>query len=759
MDQPEPQTERARELKAKMSEQRWLREVEAANRRLDVLKRVESKYAKEGLSLRNCLRVVAPDEDWSTYLNWRRRYRSRSGPEWERLVDERIPPPETPIAEEVVRSACDLRRANRSLGPRDARQQLIAQFGAAGEVSEASLRRIWSAAGVGYIPEPEGTRGGKEEVARYNGGGGLALIGAVECELGVTRKLAVAGLESGRITAENQQTVDYQGIGEGERNERGQFTASYNRAWREGVEPGESDHRWDTDSEKRRHRELKQLDTLKNDPEIMHAKMLCMGLIPLITERRGFDGLTGPAGEWLELLGGHAYMPATLDKTLTELALLNVGNALWSTHGGQWHEICRRWTEEGPPWLRFIAYVDVTQDPYWTQRYAASGKVSRVGRVMPCLSRVAVASGPGVPLVVETYAGTASLKTKLVGLLNRLDKQLGKGEVGRLTVVDAEAATAGVLWSVADSGREFVSVIKGAVLQGTKQSGHGEWQSYRERDTVRELEVWMHGKDAPAEGVSFRAVEMRRADGRCPHSTVFVTNSRVEDLPTEQVPTAYLSRWPNQESFFRNGRNGGGLNRSHGYGGEYVTHVALQTDIEQAERRLGRAQREVGKKVVRVLDLAETAYETKDKPTALEAETIKLAERDHEKSKKAVEKAQNELEKLLSTPRLIYMRDTNRDNIMTSLKLNALFLVEYVLKEYFQDLSMEWRTFIEELNLLPVTVRTNADRVKHQIHSNPRNPRLMEYLRTACEEINRRDIRRGDRLMRYEVVDVPNHGS
>jgi hypothetical protein len=759
MDQPEPQTERARELKAKMSERRWLREVEAANRRLDVLKQVESKYAEEGLSLRNCLRMVAPDEDWSTYLNWRRRYRSRNGPEWERLVDERIPPPETPIEEEVVRAACDLRRANRSLGPRDARQQLIAQFGTTGEVSEASLRRIWAAAGVGYIPEPEGTRGGKEEVARYNGGGGLALIGAAECELGVTRKLAVAGLESGIITAESQQTVDYLGIGEGERNERGQFTESYNRAWREGVEPGESDHRWDTDSEKRRHRELKQLDTLKNDPEIMQAKMLCMGLLPLITERRGFDGLTGPAGEWLELLGGHAYMPATLDKTLTELALLNVGEALCATHGEQWHEISRRWTEDGPPWLRFVAYVDSTQDPYWTQRYAVSGKVSRINRVMPCLSRVAVASGPGVPLVVETHAGTVSLKTKLIGMLNRLDKQLGKGEVGRLLVVDAEAATAGVLNSLAGTGREFISVLKGAVLQGTKQSGPGEWQSYRERDGLRELEVLMRGKDAPENGVRFRAVEMRRSEGRRPHSTVFVTNSTIEDLPTESVVDAYLSRWPHQEAFFRNGRNGGGLNRSHGYGGEYVTHVALQTEIEQVERRLARVKREAVKKLERVLDLSETAYAAREKPTALEAETIKLAEREHTKSEKAVAKAQEELDRCLSTPREIYVRDTTRDNIVTYLKLNALLLVEYVLKEYFGDLAMEWRTFIEEMNLLPVTVRTNAERIKHQIHANPRNPRLMDYLRNACEEINQRNIRRGDRLMRYEVVEVPTHGS
>ncbi len=76
----------------------------------------------------------------------------------------------------------------------------------------------------------------------------------------------------------------------------------------------------------------------------------------------------------------------------------------------------------------------------------------------------------------------------------------------------------------------FVTVLKGAVLAGAKISNEGEWASFRERDQVRNVEVFLRGKDAPEEGIRIRGVEMYRGDGRNPHSTMFVTNAGQEDL-------------------------------------------------------------------------------------------------------------------------------------------------------------------------------------------------------------------------------------
>ncbi len=759
MERREPQTAAAKRVFEKAREVRWPQLVRDAVRRAEIVEQVAATREERGLSWRKSLVKVAPEIGWSAFLHWRRRYRARSGPGWERLLDERMPPPTPPIPENVREAARMLRRVDRSINAGTARQHLIAEFGPKGAISDASLRRIWAKAELTHVRSDEQGVARGEKVLHYNGGAGLALLAAAESELGTSLELSRAALKAAQRTADAQQEVELLGIGEEQRSDRGQLTASYNRAWREGVEPGQADRRWVSDAEKRRHRDLQKLPTLGHRPETLAAKLLCMGVTPLLTERRGFAGLAGPAGQWLELLGGMAYMPPTLEKSLTELSLLDVGEALWSRHAAQWHEVSRRWTEEGPAWLRWVAYVDATQDPYWTRHYAASGKVSRVGRVMPCLTRVAVASGPGVPLLVETHAGTASLKTRLLPMLARLDTQLGKGEVGRLTVVDAEAGNAGLLCAMDNDGRQFITVLKGAVLKGAQLSSYGDWQPYRQRDELRELEVVLRGKGAPKAGIELRAVEMRRRDSRQPKSTIFTTNSELDFLPTIDVPTAYLSRWPHQEQLFRNARNGGGLNRSHGYGGEYVTHIALETKLEAAERRVARAKSNVLDTEALVVDLAEAAVETKERPTALESEGLKLAEKEHRRAKTALQKASVEQDKLLSTPRTIYVRDTNRDNVMTCLKLTALLLVEFVLKEYFGDLRMEWRTFIEEFNLLPVTVRTSANLVLHQIHPNPRNPRQMGFLEGACEEINRRGIRRGKRLLRYEVLTPPDRGS
>ena len=185
------------------------------------------------------------------------------------------------------------------------------------------------------------------------------------------------------------------------------------------------------------------------------------------------------AGAWLGVLGATAYMPATLDKTLAELALLDAGGEMWRVHARTWSELTAPWSTPGADWMRSVAYIDGTADPYWTRAFAASGKVSRVGRVMPSLTRVAIHSGEGVPLLVETHAGAASLKDRLLPMFKELDRATGPGaDVGRLTIVDAEMGTAGSIWAMHDQTKmRFVTVIKGAVAKGATLSNEGEWGS------------------------------------------------------------------------------------------------------------------------------------------------------------------------------------------------------------------------------------------------------------------------------------------
>jgi hypothetical protein len=451
-------------------------------------------------------------------------------------------------------------------------------------------------------------------------------------------------------------------------------------------------------------------------------------------------------------------MPATLDKTLAELGLLDVDEALWDAHAAQWSALTRRWSAPGPAWLQTVAYIDGTADPYWTRAFAVSGKVSRVGRVMPCISRVALNSGAGVPLLVETHAGAAPLKRSLARMLERLRVAVGpEAAVDRLVVVDSEAGKAGVLWALHDRQDVFViSVLKGAVLKGAKLQAEGPWQAFRERDELCESGVHLSGKDAPAGGLNLRAVQMRRPGSRNPQTTVFVTNASIADLPTADVAALYLARWPAQEQTFRDGRNGGGLNRSYGYGREQVTHVALAGKLARANNRLARAE-----------DSSSKAAETRgrlatglaDAPQDIRKEALALADDKLRATRRDREKRHAEALRVRSLPATIQRRDLGRDAIMTCLKLSMLALVEFTLKEYFGSMAAEWRTYIEQFIALPVTMRTTATRRHFMIHANLRQPERMAQLADALTEVNRRTIRQGDRLLVFELVQDGWRGS
>lgn len=749
-----PETKRGQALFARMSAARWEAVVEEALQKAAIVEAVQAHRDRTEESWKRCLQAVSPEVGWSKYLHWRRRYVKGEGPAWERLVDSRIPPL-IRISEDVARAARALRRADRSITARSARELLQAEFGPDLAVSDASLGRIWAAADLRRVRKSNGPSGSQpgEVVETFHGGGGLALLLAADAETGSSLRLAQAVLDAGAGAEAGPETAEPRKEDDGTRDAHGRFTGEYNAQWREGVAPGERDARWNSDADKRATRNLEELPLVKHRPETLARKLLCMGSAALISERRGFDGLDGPSGSWLGVFGGTAYMPATLDKALAQLGLLSADTPLWDAHAALWATQSQRWSKGGPAWLQTALYIDGTSDPYWTRKFALSGKVERVGRVMPNLSRVAVASGAGVPLLVETHVGTVGLKKRLGPLLERLDSILGLGgDAGRLTIVDSEAGTAGAMWALHSiSERVFVTVLKGPVRKGARVHGEGEWVAYRDRDEIREVEIDLKGKGAPPAGLTVRGVEMRRT-GRNPVTTLFATNAVAEDLDTATVVDAYLARWPAVEQLFRDARNGIGLNRNHGYGDGEVTHVALETNLERADKSVAHAK---ACKAAADATRAELNVATEELEASARNKALALADKAATQAEARLVAAKAKKARLDTMPTTIYQRDTTRDSVMTCLKFNLCMLVEFVLREYLGSAATEWRNFIEQFVELPVTVRTTNTRRCFEIHANPRQPQKMAQLADAIQEINARKIRQDGRLLVFKLREPP----
>ncbi|MGV8119080.1 MAG: hypothetical protein AB2L14_04870 [Candidatus Xenobiia bacterium LiM19] len=214
------------------------------------------------------------------------------------------------------------------------------------------------------------------------------LLSAAEVETGAVGSLAAAVIETSRERVAVQELPKEVTTVEG-RGEDGRFTTEFNRMVREGLAEGEADSRWDTDEAKRKRRDSRHLSLPTLSQGTLAYRLLSIGLIPMLSDRRGFDGLDGP--KWaLDAIVPTFYQPATPDKTLAEMALLDVGGALWQEHGKVWARWALEWSGSEGVTRWFVLYVDTTADPYWTYEYASSGRVSRVGKVMPCLSRAAV---------------------------------------------------------------------------------------------------------------------------------------------------------------------------------------------------------------------------------------------------------------------------------------------------------------------------------------------------------------------------------
>lgn len=750
---PSPESAAGQALHQQVSPTRWAQIVQKAQAQARIVDEVRALHRSQGISLSKALRLVSPTTPWPTFQYWSGRVEDDREVSWEKLLDRRVPPRPKTIPKTVRSSAISLRHAKPGMECEEAREHLVRQHGEAGRISDSSLFRIWQDADLLQEMQVE-----QEDEQQFHGGAGLALIGAAADETGVMVALAEAARAEAFNTVDRVAKLNLEippePVG---RDEMGRLTKAYNEAARAGTADGEQDARWGPDYVKRQKRALERLQVLKHQPHTWSMKLFVIGLIPLITGRRGFDGLDGPLGEWLGVLGGVAYMPATLDKFLAQMAFLDVEDALWQAHAEFSREMAVRWAAAKgvPAWMALIMYIDATQDSYWTTKYAKSGPVSRTGRVGPCLSRITITAGPGVPLLMETYSGSVSLKTELPRVLERVDGLIGEGELGRLTVIDAEMATGKLLYALsADPRRAFITVLKGRnIARDFKPTGTGEWQQYRERDQIRDGEVVVHGEGVPECGVKLRAVEMRR-EGRHSQSTYFGTGGcGAASREPSEVVDAYLSRWPNQEHLFRNARNGLGLDKTHGYGGEMIHHVAIETKEEEAENRCRRAQERIANAEVAVHAVKRLAKEINETGTDNAAFLVKAAKAELRSAKSSRQSADRELAEIKSTPREIYQRDSARENVVTSLTMTVLVLIEYVLREFFGGSPMELRTFIEHFVNLPVTMVTTNSEVRYRVHINTRNSDRAQQMRRGCEEVTRRRIRRGSKILVFEAVD------
>ncbi len=774
-------------VKSRVSSESWEERARSARHDAELLAKVEKRF-EAGDSLNAAIALVLPKSRRSWAIRHWPRYRE-SG--WEGLVDLRLP--REPRESKRIRAKIEALCANNpKLSLPDAVTALEAAKPDRPLPSPATLKRELRRARARAHKEDDTDR---VETTQLQFAGGELLL-AAEVETGAIAALrdevVAIGKEAIEASAGQEPQKDV-----GLRDRRGRFTVTYNRKRRR--KRGEKVASYlRSAAEKAEGRVPSWPRFVREQPETIEAKLRTLVFEPLVNRIKGWAGLRSPDAAGLEPLTGYAYMPSTLAKFTSALAISNAGPRLLQAAGSVWHAVAeQRWGEGG---AMAALYVDNHAKEVWTSLFTQSAKVSSLNRVMPAITTTYVHTGAGTPLVMGVQSGGAPLAPQLVKLVERTEKQLGD-DIRRAVVIDSEGSTFDILETFAKAKRVIVTPLRPSrVPELELRHGQGSYfRPYREKDELRIGSATLHHRTT-GRSVEVGVLEIRREHRET--NTLLLTTGLDLGFEGRELADLYFSRWPIQENWFRDGEVVR-LDEHRGNCSRVVTNIAVATESDRLERQLDNGWPklcELEKNAKRLAkELEKTTQEESRKSRRLTTrrrrldresaegdptrkafgrsaaehhtalvdwETSRLAldqstarvqqnEQRREKLEARLQKAEAR-HKILATRRKIRQVDVALDTVLTSTKLTGAQLISFVLREYLADQPMSPQTFAARV--FPIRGRKEVTRDSETIIfcENPRDPDVTDALVAACRRLNARRLTRDGRHLHYRVELAPS---
>jgi hypothetical protein len=578
-----------------------------------------------------------------------------------------------------------------------------------------------------------------------------------------------------------------------DRDELGRFTVTYNRKRRRKRDEEVAPYMRSA-AEKAEGRVPSWPRFAHERRETLELKMRTLALAPLVSETKGWNALRASTAAGLGPLTGYAYMPSTLAKFTSALAISGSGPRLLKRAGSHWHQVAReRWDEGG---AMAALYIDNHAKEVWTSLFMKSGKVSHLNRVMPCITTTYIHTGAGTPLVASVQSGGAPLAARLATLVEQAEAVFESG-VQRAVVIDAEGSTFDVLESFTKKKRVIVTPLRPsrAPELELRYSRGSYYRPYRDKDELRIATATLTHKST-GRSLEVGALLIRREHRK--KDTVLLTTGLALGMEGKDLADMYFARWPIQENAFKEGA-AVGLDEHRGNCGRMVNNVAVITELERIEKRIQvdqekqRTQAKETKGLKHTLEEAQRQHKRADKAliarrhrldqlikrgrtkgkqlgsAAIEHQRALAGEeatrRDLEKAQQKLERHEREmsereaaLAKLtarqahLEPQRKIRQLDVAQDSILTAVKLTVLQLIAFVLREYLPSLPMTAQTFISRVFSTPGRRILYPDWEFIIFHENPRDPEITAALRDACRRLNLRKLERDGRRIRYVVL-------
>jgi len=783
----EPTTPRLIKVKASISTESWIQRVEQARRDEKVLRRIVDEI-EAGFSQNEAIAKHVARSRRSWVLRLLPRFR-RLG--FEGLIDQRTP------REPVVSRACRrVVQAAREANPQLTVPETLELLRKEGipRPSPATIKREFALVEA-RRREADGQdeRLVPTEMMELPFAGG-ELLAAAEQETGAIEALT-------EVVMEAQEWAQAASAGKSpakdteHRDERGHFTAPYNRARRR--KPGEAIASYlRSAAEKAEGRVPSWPRFVHERRETIRPKLAMLTFSWISARSKGWASLRAQDVAGLAPLTGFAYMPSTLAKFVSALAIAGVGELLPETVGRNWHRVATaRWDEAG---AMAAIYIDNQVKEVWSSLFTLSGKVSHRNRVMPCVTTTYAHTGAGTPLVLGVQSGAAPLAPRLPDLVEDAEALCGD-EVERATVIDAEGSTFDILAAFQRRNRVIVTPLRPsrAPELELRYSRGSYYRPYRNGDELRVATCTLT-KKTTNQSIELGALLVRR--GHRESDTVLLTTGLALGMEGRALADLYYARWPLQENAFK---EAGvlGLLEHRGNCGRMVANVAVVTKLEQLEDRINRETATLAKLTAeaaplvqaandrarehcraqaalstrrRRLDLLVAAGKTTGKTFVRVAVEHQVALVRAESTARAADAAQAAADKSaerraalgaslaktqaerkhLEPRRAIRQLDVAQDQILTATKLTAALLISFAIREYLPS-AMTAETFLSRIFSVRGRKEISPTEERVVFYENRRDPEVTEALRHACRRLNERDLKREGRRLCFRIAGPP----
>jgi hypothetical protein len=772
-------------VKSRLSPKSWAARVEAAQQADALLRRIEARV-NQGETLNEATAREAPRSRRSWVMGHWKRWK-REG--LEALIDARLPREPT-----VSRECESIIQAARQTDPTVSvgrvleilKEQRIKVL-----PSESTIKRHFTRVD-GRRKYAQRKAQAKEKVVELPLAGGELLL-AAEVESGamqaLTREVEKLAEEAREASVGREPERDVEN-----RDARGHFTAAYNR--KRKRKPGEEIAGYLRSAEEKAEGRVPAWPRFVHEGrETLGPKLEMLTLAPLVSETKGWDALRAPEVAGLESLTGFAYMPSTLQKLTSALALSAAGPRMLEAVGANWHRVAQeRWKEGG---AMAALYIDNQAKEVWTSLFTKSGKVSNLNRVMPCITTTYVHTGAGTPLVASVSSGSAPLAPRLVQIVKEAETKLGEeGEVKRAVVIDAEGSTFDILEAFAKEGRVIVTPLRptrAPELELTYSRG-SYYRPYREKDELRVASAALTHKSTGRK-MELGALLVRREHRES--DTVLLTTGLSLGMEGRDLADLYFERWPLQENFFKH-QAAVGLDEHRGNSGRMVANVAVVTELERLQSRMKADEEELERLAMEKQSLSEKLEEARGEhqravetlaqrrgrldelveQERCEGREFTQAATEHQRAIADSEKAQEDFEAAqvvmkkqlaretelktkrdkaaarydhLEDQKKIRQLDVALDSVLTAAKLTLALLITFAIREYFVGSPMTPQTFISRIFSMKGrrVIRPGEEHIV--FYENPRDPAMSQAIAAACRELNQRTLVRRGRRLHYSV--------